>query len=87
MTGQPARRKPSEPEFRRILTIAGLGLLGLFLLLFVLLNTGRVEVNFVFFTADVSLIWVILLSLVLGMLAGPLLLRLARRHVVRRDEP
>lgn len=87
MSGHNARRKPSEPELRRILTIAGLGLVGLFLLLFVLLNTGRVEVNFVFFSADVSLIWVILLSLVLGMLASPLLLRLARRHVIRRDEP
>lgn len=83
--GSP-RRKPSEPELRRILAIVGLGVVGLLVLLFVLLNTGRVEVSFVFFSADVSLIWVILLSVALGMIAGPLLMRLARRKIVRGDD-
>lgn len=86
MAPGPPRRKPSEPELRRILTILGLGVVGLLVLLFVLLNTGRVEVSFVFFSADVSLIWVILLSVALGMIAGPLLMRLARRKIVRSDE-
>ena len=86
MAPGPPRRKPSEPELRRILTILGLGVVGLLVLLFVLLNTGRVEVSFVFFSADVSLIWVILLSVALGMIAGPLLMRLARRKIVRPDE-
>ncbi len=86
MAPGPPRRKPSEPELRRILTILGLGVVGLLVLLFVLLNTGRVEVSFVFFSADVSLIWVILLSVALGMIAGPLLMRLARRKIVRDDD-
>lgn len=84
--GPTARRKPSEPELRRILLFVGLGLLGLFILLFVVMNTDKVEVSFVLFSADVSLIWVILLSAIWGMIAGPLLMRLARRHIVRRDE-
>jgi uncharacterized integral membrane protein len=83
--GPPGRRKPSEPELRRILTWVGLGLIGLYLLLFIILNTNGVEVSFVFFSADVSLIWVILLSVVLGAIAGPLLMRLARRKLTRDD--
>lgn len=86
MAPGPPRRKPSEPELRRILAIVGLGVVGLLVLLFVVLNTGRVEVSFVFFSADVSLIWVILLSVALGMIAGPLLARLARRKIVRGDD-
>ena len=84
--GPPGRRKPTEPELRRILTLVGLGLIGLYLLLFVVLNTGKVQVSFVVFSADVSLIWVILLSVVLGAIAGPLLMRLLRRKLVRDDD-
>ena len=52
--GPPGRRKPTEPELRRILTLVGLGLIGLYLLLFVVLNTGKVQVSFVVFSADVT---------------------------------
>jgi uncharacterized integral membrane protein len=83
--GPPGRRKPTEPELRRILTLVGLGLIGLYLLLFIILNANDVQVSFVFFSADVSLIWVILLSVVLGAIAGPLLMRLLRRRFVRDE--
>jgi uncharacterized integral membrane protein len=47
---------------------------------FVLENHEQVKVHFVFATARVSLIWLILLSLALGLLAGRLLPQLYRRR-------
>lgn len=47
---------------------------------FVLENRKQVNVHFVFVTARVSLIWVILLSLALGVIAGRLLPQLYRRR-------
>jgi uncharacterized integral membrane protein len=47
---------------------------------FVLENRKQVNVHFVFVTARVSLIWLILLSLALGLLGGVLLPQLYRRR-------
>jgi uncharacterized integral membrane protein len=47
---------------------------------FVLENGKQVEVHFVFATARASLIWVILLSLALGLLGGMLFRQLNRRR-------
>jgi uncharacterized integral membrane protein len=47
---------------------------------FVLENRKTVHLHFVFATASVSLIWLILLSLVIGLLAGMLLSQLYRRR-------
>jgi uncharacterized integral membrane protein len=47
---------------------------------FVLENRKQVNVHFVFATARVSLIWLILLSLALGLLGGVLLPQLYRRR-------
>jgi uncharacterized integral membrane protein len=47
---------------------------------FVLENHKQVKVHFVFATARVSLIWLILLSLALGLIGGSLLPRLYRRR-------
>jgi uncharacterized integral membrane protein len=47
---------------------------------FVLENRKQVNVHFVFVTARVSLIWLILLSLALGVVAGRLLPQLYRRR-------
>jgi uncharacterized integral membrane protein len=49
-------------------------------------NNKQVHVHFVFTTARVSLIWVILLSLALGLLGGILLAQLERRRR-RRGRP
>jgi uncharacterized integral membrane protein len=64
-------------------------LLALLLLLayviaFVLENRKGVHVHFVLVTASVSLIWVILLSLALGLLVGILAAQLDRRRRRRR---
>ena len=47
---------------------------------FVLENRKHVSLHFVFGTARVSLVWLILLSLALGVIAGILLAQLERRR-------
>jgi uncharacterized integral membrane protein len=47
---------------------------------FVLENRKQVHLHFVFGTARVSLIWLILLSIALGLLVGVLLSQLSRRR-------
>ncbi|MES1248653.1 MAG: lipopolysaccharide assembly protein LapA domain-containing protein [Actinomycetota bacterium] len=51
---------------------------------FVLENRKQVNLHFVFVTASVSLIWLILLSLALGVVGGILLAQLERRRRRRR---
>jgi uncharacterized integral membrane protein len=70
--------KRSQP--RRWLILIGLVVLGAYVLAFVLENRKTVALHFVLFTAHVSLIWLILLSLAIGFLGGFLLSRLARRR-------
>jgi uncharacterized integral membrane protein len=57
-----------------------LGLLLAYVIAFVLENRNSVHVHFVFFTASLSLIWALLLSLAIGVLAGILLAQLDRRR-------
>ena len=61
-----------------------LGLLVAYVIAFVLENRKGVHVHFVLVTASVSLIWVILLSVALGLLAGMLAAQLDRRRRRRR---
>ena len=61
-------------------SLAALALLGSYVIAFVVANDEAVEVSFVFGSARVSLIWVILLSLAIGLLAGVLLSQLYRRR-------
>ena len=60
--------------------LAAIGIVGLYALLFIILNTHRAKVSFVFATARISVIWVILLSLAVGLVLGVLLSRLNRRR-------
>jgi uncharacterized integral membrane protein len=60
--------------------LAGLLLLALYVIGFIVQNDDQVSVDFVFASTDVSLIWVILLSLALGVLGGVLLSQLYRRR-------
>jgi uncharacterized integral membrane protein len=65
--------------------LVGVGVVGVYLLLFVVLNTRHVPVKFVFATTRVSLIWVILLSLAAGIVLGVLLSQLHRHRMRRRS--
>ena len=60
--------------------LAAVGLIALYAILFVVLNTRRVKVSFVVASARVSVIWVILLSLAVGFVLGALGSRLNRRR-------
>jgi uncharacterized integral membrane protein len=64
--------------------LIGIAVVGLYALLFVVLNTKHVKVSFVFTSTRVSLIWVILLSLAVGVTLGVLLSQLHRRRQRRR---
>jgi uncharacterized integral membrane protein len=55
-----------------------------YVIAFVLENRKQVNMHFVFATASVSLIWLILLSLGIGLVGGILLAQLERRARRRR---
>src|SRR5262249_14755456 len=61
-----------------------LGLVGLYVLFFIVLNTRHVKVSFVLGSARVSLIWVILLALAAGVVLGAFSSRLRRHRQGRR---
>ena len=65
---------------RLYLRIVFLGLLIAYGIAFVLENNKHVHVHFVLGTAHVSLIWLILLSVALGLLFGVLVSQLYRRR-------
>ena len=60
--------------------LLGLVALALYVLAFILENRKDVHLHFVLFTATVSLIWLILLSVAIGIVAGALLGQLNRRR-------
>jgi uncharacterized integral membrane protein len=84
--GSSKRREGTRQTFQlglwaRLTVIAAIGV---YVLLFVVFNTHHVNVNFVFTSPRVSLIWVILLSLGVGLVLGVLLSQLHRRRQRRR---
>ena len=82
----PAARTPRPPDdeggfpFRVVL----LGLLGLYVLLFIILNSGSVSVSFVFFSSKISLVVGLVLAIALGFAGGYLTRELRER---RRKRP
>jgi uncharacterized integral membrane protein len=68
------------------ITLGVLILIGAYLIAFVVGNDEEARVDFVFGEARTSLIWVILLSLLAGLVGGVLLSQLYRRRYVRRSE-
>jgi uncharacterized integral membrane protein len=63
-----------------------LGLLVAYAIGFVLENRKQVNVHFVLVTASVSLVWLILLALGVGLLGGILLAQLERRRRRRSSQ-
>lgn len=60
--------------------LLGLILLGLYLIAFIVKNDDRIDIDFVLFSATVSLIWTIVFILALGVLGGVLLSQIYRRR-------
>jgi uncharacterized integral membrane protein len=82
---EPSRReRVREWQPRFWLRLLGLVLIAAYAIAFVLENRKHVSLHFVLFTAKVSLIWLILLSLAIGAVGGALLRQLYRRR--RRNE-
>ena len=61
-------------------------LIGAYLIAFIVGNDEDASVNFVLWEARTSLIWVILLSLLAGLIGGVLLSQLHRRRQARSSE-
>lgn len=64
-----------------------LGLLGLYLLVFIILNSGSVTVSFVFFKTDISLIVGLVLAIVLGFVGGYIVNELRDRRKQKTAQP
>lgn len=62
------------------LTVVGLVLIGAYIVAFIAENNKKVTVHFVLFSAHTSVIWVILLTLTIGVVGGLLLSQLVRRR-------
>lgn len=69
------------------ISLAFLILIVAYLIAFAIGNSDEARVNFVFGTATTSLIWVILLSLLAGLIGGVLLSQLHRRRRALTGEP
>jgi uncharacterized integral membrane protein len=80
----PGREGLDERQVRRIALAGASVLVVSLLLIFVIENSDAVQVSFVFFSADISLIWVIVLSAVIGGAVGPAGARVARRRLLDR---
>jgi uncharacterized integral membrane protein len=83
-------RRPSGDgldQFQPRLWLILVGLLAMFLYLlaFISMNDKQIEIEFVFFTATVSLIWAMVLMVAFGALGGVLLSQLYRRR--RGEQP
>ena len=83
------RRSPGgnieEYQPRLWLILVGLLAMLLYLLAFISMNDKQIEIEFVFFTATVSLIWAMVLMVAFGVLGGVLLSQLYRRR--RGEKP
>ena len=77
---QAQRERTRWAQLVQWVQLGTIGVVGLYTLLFIVLNTHRAKVSFVFSTARISVIWVILLSLAVGLVLGVLLSRLNRRR-------
>jgi uncharacterized integral membrane protein len=83
--GPPGRGRIEQDDARTIAKIAAIVLGVVLLLVFIVENTDQVTVSFVFFEAELSLIWVIVLSAVVGWVVGFTLARLIRRRFFSGD--
>lgn len=87
--GAPPPRRPPEREgldeeqVRRLAATGALVLLITLVLVFIVENSRQVPVSFVFFSANISLIWVIVLSAVFGAVGAAVLGRVVRRRLGR----
>ena len=78
--GRPARQVDEAWQPRLYALLVGLLLVLAYIVAFVVKNDDEVALDFVFFSTETTLIWLILLNLGLGILLGVLLSQLYRRR-------
>jgi uncharacterized integral membrane protein len=78
------RERVEEWQPHLYLILIGLVLVVAYLIAFVVENDKSVSVHWVFFTVHTSLIWVIIVTLAIGILVGVALSQLHRRRRRRR---
>ncbi len=81
----PGGGRLDDRQLRQLISIGVIVVVAILVLAFIVENTDRVEVNFVFFSARMSLIWVMLLSLIGGILVGIAVATLVRRRFLKPD--
>jgi uncharacterized integral membrane protein len=78
------RRRPTGPiedwQPRLYAILIGLALIVAWVIAFIVKNDDRVSVDFVLFSAETGLIWLIILLLAIGFLGGVMLSQLYRRR-------
>lgn len=87
MAEQPQSPRPPSTAKRETRDIVRLVLLALgvvLLVAFIVGNSSSVRVNFVFFSHSSSLIWVILISVLLGVVVDRLVIALGKRRRSRK---
>ena len=72
-----------ERQVRQIAMVGGLVLVASLVLVFIVENSRQVRVSFVFFSSEISLIWVIILSAAVGAVAGAFGARMIRKRLGR----
>ncbi len=77
-----AKAKASDAAQTIRLVVAAIGLI--LLIAFAVANSDSVKVSFVFLSANVSLIWVIVISAVLGGVVDRLMILVSHRRKARR---
>jgi uncharacterized integral membrane protein len=75
-----------ESQARLWSVVAGLLLLAVYVIAFIVKNDDRIEIDFVLFTGSVSLIWLIVFTFALGVLGGVLFSQIYRRRREQRRE-
>jgi uncharacterized integral membrane protein len=75
-----------DPDLRVWIRVVALGALAAYLVAFIVENSKARPLHFVFTTAHVSLDWLILLSVAIGVVIGVLASQVAHRRRARKQQ-
>jgi uncharacterized integral membrane protein len=77
---EPPKQGLEPRQVRQLLLVAVLVLVAVIILAFIIQNRRRTTVSFVFFDTNASLIWVIVLSVIAGIVAGLVIPQIVRKR-------
>ena len=85
--GSAGRSPEKKRETREVVRLVAAGVGLIVLVAFVLDNSQTVKVGFVFFSTELSLIWVLLIAAVLGAVVDRLIILLRKRRKKAATQP